>query len=668
MSYVVLARKWRPQTFADLTGQDHVTRTLTNAIEQDRVPHALLFTGARGVGKTTSARIVAMALNCADGPTPSPCGRCDSCREVPKGASVDVIEIDGASNRGINEIRELRDGVRYAPNRDRYKIHIIDEVHMLTTEAFNALLKTLEEPPPHVVFIFATTEAHKIPITILSRCQRFDFRRIPVKEIVGRLQYIVDAEKIVVPNDVLTLIARQSGGGMRDALSRLDQVIASSPDAITLDQAAEVLGVAERARLFEISAAIIGRDLDQALRVFDHVLSFGVDVTQFSSALVAHLRDLTIVAVSHQAGELTALTDTELAAARAQVAQTDPNTLHRLFEILMTAADDASRSSHARLLIEMALVRMIAVEPVASLVSLVAQLDRIASGEGPLRPAPGSAPTPPSAPTLPQPAAMPAAPAPVSAPRESHPVVADSNGRDEASAGPPTPGPVLGSELDEPANGLGPAPEVDRQALAAPDDGDAAAASVAALAIAATPGSSPRADIAVEVVPTKVADSEGDEQIALIPGLAPSRSAAFEPAQWRAAVEWLRERQPATAAILSSTVVRAGGPGEIIAEPPAFLKDGLSAAHREHLAESLAALGLPAWTIRVLDASETDDGEHQSGYQLTREVERERHEQRRADRARVESHPATSLIMGRWPGARLGEVERSETATEESVV
>ncbi len=226
MSYLVLARKWRPQTFEDLVGQEHVSRTLGNAIASGRVHHAFLFTGARGVGKTSAARILAKALNCETGPTPTPCNLCPACLEISSGQGGDVFEIDGASNTGVDDVRELRENIRYLPSRSPYKIFIIDEVHMLSINAFNALLKTLEEPPAHAKFILATTEPHKIPITILSRCQRFDFRKISLPRVVGRLREIVDAEGIGISDAALGLVARRGEGSMRDALSTLDQVIA----------------------------------------------------------------------------------------------------------------------------------------------------------------------------------------------------------------------------------------------------------------------------------------------------------------------------------------------------------------------------------------------------------------------------------------------------------
>ena len=245
MSYQVLARKWRPRSFQELTGQEHVSKTLENAIKGSRIAHAYLFSGVRGVGKTTVARIMAKSLNCAEGPTATPCMKCQSCKEITDGFSIDVIEIDGASHTGVDSIRELQENAQYAPMRGRYKIYIIDEVHMLSTSAFNALLKILEEPPPHLVFIFATTEPHKIPNTIHSRCQHFQFRRISYKEIVERLRFILREEGIDAGEDALSVIARTSDGSMRDALSLLDQAIAYTGGNLTERDVSWILGQAD---------------------------------------------------------------------------------------------------------------------------------------------------------------------------------------------------------------------------------------------------------------------------------------------------------------------------------------------------------------------------------------------------------------------------------------
>ena len=271
MSYLVLARKWRPQLFDDLVGQEHVSRTLKNAITADRVHHAFLFTGARGVGKTSAARIFAKALNCQEGPTTQPCGVCPSCVEITNSRGMDVLEIDGASNTGVDDIRELRESIRYLPSQSRYKIFIIDEVHMLSINAFNALLKTLEEPPEHAKFIFATTEPHKIPITILSRCQRFDFKKIGLVPLQARLRTIADQENIEIADSGLAMIARSGGGSMRDALSTLDQAIAFCGNRVGDDELQSLLGLVSRALLLETIKAILERDPGELLALVQKV-------------------------------------------------------------------------------------------------------------------------------------------------------------------------------------------------------------------------------------------------------------------------------------------------------------------------------------------------------------------------------------------------------------
>src|SRR5687767_12578175 len=265
MSYLVLARKWRPQTFDDMTGQEHIVRTIANAIKMDRVAHAYLFCGPRGVGKTTAARLLAKALNCEKGPTPEPCGKCQACVEIAAGGSVDVAEIDGASNNGVENVREIRENAKYLPQRDRHKIYIIDEVHMLSAAAFNALLKTLEEPPGHVKFIFATTEAQKLPDTILSRCQRHNFRRIGAATMLRRLKEICGAEQLTLSDRSLSLLVRQSEGGMRDALSLLDQIVSACGKGPTDEAVAEALGAIDRTVVQHMTEGLIRRDAGKVL-------------------------------------------------------------------------------------------------------------------------------------------------------------------------------------------------------------------------------------------------------------------------------------------------------------------------------------------------------------------------------------------------------------------
>ena len=376
-SYIVLARKWRPQTFADLVGQQHIAVTLQNAIMQNRVAHAFLFTGSRGVGKTSSARIFAKALNCEHAPCEEPCNACQSCREITEGRSLDVVEIDGASNRGINEIREVLEAVRYAPSRDRYKIYIIDEVHMLTTEAFNALLKTLEEPPAHVVFIFATTDPNKIPVTILSRCQRYDFKRISNEDLFAHLSSIAHAEQIDFEPSALRLISRTARGCVRDALSAMDQVIAFAPPPITGDRAAEVLGVATRETLTAMVKAILDQDVAKAIACIGRVEHYGQNLALFANDLLEFLRDATVVAAAPQSDIPTELSPAERAEIRSWLTQASIDRFQRLFHIWYQTTDSLSKNLSPRLALEMAAIRMCQVETVVPLDNILERLDVI---------------------------------------------------------------------------------------------------------------------------------------------------------------------------------------------------------------------------------------------------------------------------------------------------
>jgi len=295
MSYQVTARKWRPMVFEDVVGQSHVTSTLKNALAAKRVAHAYIFSGTRGVGKTTTARILAKALNCLSSVNNNPDNICEVCEEITSGRSLDVIEIDGASNRGVEEIRNLRESVRYTPTRGKYKVYIIDEVHMLTKEAFNALLKTLEEPPPHVLFIFATTEAHKVPMTILSRCQRFDFRRIAIDEIINRLRHIADEEKVKIEDDALMTIAKKGDGSLRDAQSIFDQVRSFCGNDIKTEEVVRALNVVDQEFFFRVTSIIAAKDARAGIELVDEIVRGGCDLREFVGGLAEHLRNLLIV-------------------------------------------------------------------------------------------------------------------------------------------------------------------------------------------------------------------------------------------------------------------------------------------------------------------------------------------------------------------------------------
>ena len=297
MAYQSLYRKWRPQVFEDIIGQKHITQTLMNAISLNRISHAYIFSGPRGVGKTTTARILAKSLNCEKGTTPHPCNKCERCIRITEGYSMDVIEIDGASNRGIDDIRDLRNKVKFAPAEGKYKVYIIDEVHMLTTEAFNALLKTLEEPPSHVIFIFATTAPHKIPNTILSRCQWFNFRRISLEDIINKLKMIIKDEKLEIDDQTLNLIARSSTGSMRDAESILDQIIAYCGKEITLQNVREVLGIIEEDVFFNFVDTIINNDTVKGIEIVNRISDLGGDASQFIKNLMEYVHNLSLIKV-----------------------------------------------------------------------------------------------------------------------------------------------------------------------------------------------------------------------------------------------------------------------------------------------------------------------------------------------------------------------------------
>ena len=357
MPYEVLARKWRPQVFEDVIGQEHITQTLVNAIKTGRLAHAYIFGGPRGVGKTSVARIFAKAINCAEGEPGIPCNRCRSCREITAGNSVDVQEIDGASNRGIDEIRELRENARYMPSASRYRIYVIDEVHMLTLPAFNALLKTLEEPPPHVKFIFATTESHKVPITILSRCQRFDFKRIALQKIVAYLEKISRQEGVTIGTTALAMIAREAEGSMRDAESLLDQVISFAGDKVSDEQVPEILGIIDRGLIFESSSAIIEGAAPRCLAVVEKVYNQGYDIKEFYRALMAQFRNLLVSLIAAEEN-LIDMSESDRKEIRRQAEMAGAEKLQVVLNFLINREDALRFSTYPRLVLEATLIKL----------------------------------------------------------------------------------------------------------------------------------------------------------------------------------------------------------------------------------------------------------------------------------------------------------------------
>lgn len=401
MSYQVIARKWRPQTFSDLVGQQHVTETLANAIKNNRVAHAYIFSGARGVGKTTAARILAKALNCAKGPTPQPCGECDSCREIAAGTSLDVIEIDAASNRGIDQIRELREMVRYAPAASRNKVVILDEAHMLTGEASNALLKTLEEPPDRVTFVMATTQPEDLADTIRSRSQHFHFRALTFAEITARLEEVAQKENLQIDAGALAVIARVAEGSLRDALSLLEQARAYCGEIIGNKEVRELLGVVPDDALAELVAAIAEGSADRALGLIHTFQKEGRNLQHFCREAIRHMRNLLIAKVCGADSDLIAATPDQRPALAEAAALFSEEDLTRFFQILLETDDDLRRKPDARVHLEMGLLRLINASRLAPLEELLTELKTGNGGESsstvPARRAATAAVAPPQA-------------------------------------------------------------------------------------------------------------------------------------------------------------------------------------------------------------------------------------------------------------------------------
>jgi len=380
MSYLVLARKWRPQTFEEVVGQQSVIRTLQNAIDRHRIPHALIFSGVRGVGKTTLARLVAKALNCQEGPTKIPCNKCEHCTEITAGNAIDIHEIDGASNRGIQEIRELKENIRFFPTKSRYKIVIIDEVHMLTTEAFNALLKTLEEPPEHVFFMFATTELHKIPITILSRCQRYELQKVSSRELFTFFSKIAQEEKVIISDWAVNIIVREAGGSVRDGLSLLDQIFSFGGDEITDEDVIQVLGLVDSQVVSSMAAAILNSDLANGLRILEETSNYGVDLKRLANDLLYYFRALLICRISADPEKLLDVPDQEFAEMRQIGGQHTVETLQLYFNMLLKGVEEMQYSSHPRLAFEMALIRAAEAGNVVPVAELLGKLETMQSG------------------------------------------------------------------------------------------------------------------------------------------------------------------------------------------------------------------------------------------------------------------------------------------------
>jgi len=377
MSYLIYARKYRPMTFTEMIGQKAVVQTLQNAIKNDRVSQAYIFSGMRGIGKTTAARILAKALNCKEGPTPTPCNECEFCTSINEDRSVDVLEIDGASNRGIDEVRSLREGVKYRPIHSRFKVIIIDEVHMLTREAFNALLKTLEEPPPHTVFLFATTEFHKVPATIVSRCQHFEFKKISHKELINHLLDITKRESITISPFGLNLIAEAADGSLRDVLSLLDQAVAFSGENINDEDLKEILGTISQDLLLQFSEVILGEQSSAIFPLVEKIIEHGYDLRFFYKELIQHFRNLLLVRSVDKPQDVLPMNEDDLTNLKKLAGKASPEELLRYLAALQEGEQELKFSSHPRIYLETLLVKLSHFKKVTPLKDLLKDIGEI---------------------------------------------------------------------------------------------------------------------------------------------------------------------------------------------------------------------------------------------------------------------------------------------------
>jgi len=653
MDYVVLARKLRPQRFQDLVGQDLVGRALRNAVRTGRLAHAYLFAGSRGIGKTSTARILTKAFNCLDLQDGEPCNACENCREIGANASPDVYEIDAASNRGIDNIRELRENTRYAPAKCRYKTYIVDEVHMLTPESFNALLKTLEEPPPHVKFILATTHPHRIPETILSRCQRFDFARIPLGLMLAYLERATAAEGLKIPRAALQSIARNSAGGMRDALTAVDQVVAFAGPAPTEEEVLGLLSLLDQGEVQALLEAILGRSLDGALETFRRMVACGHDLHAVLAALLREVKDLTLFGVLGRDNAYFAdhLPETlDLYARLKDRAGADE--LQQIFQVLLELEGQLRSSGHAQACFDMALVKACRVQPLVGVPELLARARealRALPGAGLVRPEAARAPefrTPAVRPGAAPPTLTPPAPTrpPVKPPMPAQPAAARS-GPAQGSAGaarPRSAAQPVATQSGDPQPQPGEDPEPAR-----PPDAGLSAGTATVAAGAADAGPQPPEDLSADVPIPAAEPDEGDEPGALAPCDDPRWAALVQAVSSAGRLLGARLRDADVQRIEGDTVEAA-----LRGQPLAGADLALV------LAEGQRAFG-PAFRLQWRDATSGQYRARRSvaGRKLWRD-ERARARQR----AEAEADPAVQQVRRAFPNSKIVRVKLADPA------